>query len=197
MEKPAQKPKELTKLLNIMLVDRGMLPKKGKLAIPQEQVSTSPMDETLEMTLKRCWALERLNHVANVDSLVNFKERNRHDLLEIRLCFRRAGIWEAAPNMHLANKESCVEFSKGLSECGKRHKLYQICLHFFLPTLCRGDATWKETHHISLASTALHLDRGWPVEWRIILKSYFALLNHNWRSRCSPPPHSLQTSQRT
>lgn len=63
-----------------MLVDRAILPSFlaffayassvciGKLGIPQEQVSTSPMDETLEMTLRRCWALERLNHVA-MDSI--------------------------------------------------------------------------------------------------------------------------------
>lgn len=113
-------------------------------------------------------------------TLVNFRERNRHDLREIRLCFCRARIWEAAPIMHLANKESCFEFSKGLSEC---------CPHYV------GEMQ-SGKNNIKFGK---HCITSWP--WLTggmedHLEVIFCWLNHNWRSRWSRPPHSPQISQR-
>ncbi len=67
------------------------------LGFPQEQLSTSPIDEPLDMTLKRCWAVERFGD----PKMTNFFRL----MTELSGEFCRAYIWEGVPNMHLKLKK--------------------------------------------------------------------------------------------
>lgn len=128
------------------------------------------MDETLEMTLRRCWVLERLNHVAMWIQFGDPKNNPKNDQpwwtlgRETHMTYGRSASVFAGhafgrllPTCIERTKNHVLNFLKGLSECGKRHKVYQICPDFLLPTLCRGDATWKEKHHFGK-----HCITFWP-----------------------------------